>query len=120
VKSFRAVAAAAFNLAKPLVGDTATLDTEQLREEMAACIEGRGGDVATRQRATAIGTRYALLSPSLRSKFFEVLAKFDVNRIQVDAAVAALTAAAPNGRCATRSCPRACACCAPLIACPAA
>jgi malonyl-CoA decarboxylase len=93
VKSFRAVAAAAFNLAKPLVGDTATLDTEQLREEMAACIEGRGGDVATRQRATAIGTRYALLSPSLRSKFFEVLAKFDVNRIQVDSAVAALTAA---------------------------
>jgi malonyl-CoA decarboxylase len=88
VKSFRSVAAAALNLAKPLVGDAAVLDVEQLREEMAACIENRGGDVATRQRATAIGTRYASLTPAARVKFFEVLSRFDVDRGKVDASLA--------------------------------
>jgi malonyl-CoA decarboxylase len=93
VKSFRSVAAAAFNLAKPLVGDGSSLDVEQLREEMAACIDGSGGDVATRQRATQIGSRYAALPAGARLKFFEVLASFDVNRVSVDAAVAAVGSA---------------------------
>jgi malonyl-CoA decarboxylase len=91
VKSFRSVAAAALNLTKPLVGDAAGLDVEQLRDEMAACIENRGGDVATRQRATAIGTRYASLTAPARLKFFNVLLGFDVNRAKVDAAMAAVT-----------------------------
>jgi malonyl-CoA decarboxylase len=99
VKSFRSVAAAAFNLAKPLVGDTTSLDTEQLREEMAACIEGRDGDVATRARATQIGTRYASLAPAARVKFFEVLSSFDVDRAAVDGAIAAVASAGdPVGR----------------------
>jgi malonyl-CoA decarboxylase len=93
VKSFRSVAAAAFNLAKPLIADAGDLDVEQLREEMAACIEARGGDVATRQRATLIGQRYAGLLPLARQKFFEVLSSFDVNRVQVDAALAAVAGA---------------------------
>jgi malonyl-CoA decarboxylase len=93
VKSFRSVAAAAFHLAKPLIGDGPNLDVEALREEMAACIEARGGDFATRARATQIGTRYAALAPAARQRFFEVLAGFDVDRPAVDAAVAALTAA---------------------------
>ena len=93
VKSFRSVAAAAFNFAKPLIGDPGELDVEELREEMVACIEARGGDVATRQRATLIGARYAGLPPLARQKFFEVLSSFDVNRVQIDAAVSALTAA---------------------------
>jgi malonyl-CoA decarboxylase len=93
VKSFRSVAAAAFNLAKPLVGDTTGLDTEQLRDEMAACIEGRGGDVATRARANQIGNRYASLAPAARGKFFGVLASFDVDRAAVDAAIAAVSSA---------------------------
>ena len=60
MKSFREIAAAAFHLAKPLTGDGAHLDVEQLRGEMAACIEGRGGDIATRNRTMQIGARYAI------------------------------------------------------------
>jgi malonyl-CoA decarboxylase len=93
VKSFRSVAAAALNFAKPLIGDTSDLDVEQLREEMAACIEGRGGDVATGARALRIGARYAALSPADRQRFFEVLAGFGVDRDAVDAAMAAVAGA---------------------------
>lgn len=93
VKSFRSVAAAAFHLAKPLVGDGTSLDVDQLRDEMAACIDGSGGDVATRQRATQIGSRYAALAPMARLKFFEVLASFEANRGQVDTALAGVAAA---------------------------
>ena len=70
VKSFRSVAAAAFNLAKPLVGDASNFDVDQMREDMAACIEGRGGDVAIRQRATAIGARYASLTTPQAARSF--------------------------------------------------
>ena len=94
VKSFRSVAAAAFNLAKPLIGDAGDLDVEQLREEMAACIEGRGGEVATGARAARIGARYAALAPAGRQRFFEVLASFGVDHAAVDAAIAEVGAAA--------------------------
>jgi malonyl-CoA decarboxylase len=90
VKSFRSVAAAALNFAKPLIGDTSDLDVEQLREEMAACIEGRGGDVATGVRATRIGARYATLAAADRQRFFDVLAGFGVDHAAVDAAIAAV------------------------------
>ena len=93
VKSFRSVAAAALNFAKPLIGDTSDLDVEQLREEMAACIEGRGGDVATGARATRIGARYATLAATDRQRFFHVLAGFGVDHAAVDAASAAVSAA---------------------------
>ena len=93
MKSFRSVAAAAFNLAKPLIGDTSDLDVEQLRDEMALCIEGRGGDVATGARASRIGARYATLNAPDRRRFFEVLARFGVDRTTVDAAIAEVGAA---------------------------
>src|ERR1017187_9672735 len=93
VKSFRSVAAAAFNLAKPLIGDASDLDVEQLREEMAACIDGRGGEFATGTRAGRIGTRYATLQPADRKRFFEVLTGFGNDHAAVDAAVAAVTVA---------------------------
>jgi malonyl-CoA decarboxylase len=93
VKSFRSVAAAAFNLAKPLVGDGSHLDVDQLREEMAAVIEGRGGDIVTRKRTLEISKRYAGLGASGRRQFFEVLAGFNVDRAEVDAAIAAVESA---------------------------
>jgi malonyl-CoA decarboxylase len=96
VKSFRSIAEA-FHLGKPLAGEATHLDVEQLREEMAACIEARGGDVGTRARATAVGTRYASLAPAARQRFFEVLASFDVDRGEVDAAIDAVTRAADPG-----------------------
>ncbi|HEY5349521.1 MAG TPA: malonyl-CoA decarboxylase [Candidatus Lustribacter sp.] len=94
MKSFRSVAAAAFHLAKPPPGAGADFDIEPLREEMAACIEGRGGDVATRNRMTQIGARYAALTAPGRQRFFEVLASFDVDDATVDAAMAAVAGAA--------------------------
>jgi malonyl-CoA decarboxylase len=90
VKAFRDIAAAAFHLARPLVGDGSNLDTEQLREEMAACIEGKGGDIATRNRTMQIGARYATLAAPARQRFFDVLASFDVDRAAVDAAMMAV------------------------------
>jgi malonyl-CoA decarboxylase len=92
VKSFRSIAEA-FHLGKALAGEATHLDVEQLREEMAACIEARGGDVATRTRATLIGTRYASLAPAARPRFFEVLSSFDVDRVEVDDAIAAVARA---------------------------
>jgi malonyl-CoA decarboxylase len=88
VKSFREIAAAAFHLARPLAGDGGHLDADQLREEMAACIEGKGGDVATRNRTMQIGARYATLSAAARHRFFDVLAGFDVDRDEVNIAMA--------------------------------
>ncbi len=98
MKSFRSVAAAAFHLGKPLIGDAAHLDAEQLREEMAACIEGRGGDVATRNRITQIGARYAALPAPARRQFFDVLAGFDVDHAAVDGAMAAVAGAADEAQ----------------------
>jgi len=94
VKSFRSVAAAALHLAKPLIGDASDLDVEQLREEMAACIEGRGGEVATGARATRIGARYATLLPPGRQRFFDVLVGFGVDHAAVDSAILDVGAAA--------------------------
>jgi malonyl-CoA decarboxylase len=88
VKSFREIAAAAFHLARPLTGDGVNLDVEQLREEMAACIEGKGGDIATRNRTMQIGARYATLTAPARQRFFDVLAGFDVDRDEVNIAIA--------------------------------
>ena len=93
VKSFRSIAEA-FHLGRPPAGEATHLDVEQLREEMAACIEARGGDFATRAGATRIGTRYTSLAPAARKRFFEVLAGFDVDRPAVDAAMAAVASAA--------------------------
>lgn len=93
MKSFRDIAAAAFHLTKPLGGDGTHLDVEQLRGEMAACIEGRGGDIATRNRTMEIGARYAALAATAHQRFFEVLAGFDVDRVAVDAAIAEVAAA---------------------------
>jgi malonyl-CoA decarboxylase len=89
VKSFRSIAEA-FHL---LAGETTHLDVDQLREEMAACIEGHGGDVATRARITQIAKRYEALTGPARTQFFEVLAGFDVDRGEVDGALAAVASA---------------------------
>ncbi len=96
VKSFRSVAAAAFRLAKPPTGDGANLDVEQLREEMAASIERRGGDVATRNRMTQIGARYAALTAPASQRFFDVLASFDVDHTAIDGAMAAVAGASDD------------------------
>jgi malonyl-CoA decarboxylase len=93
VKPFRSVAAAAFHLARPLLGDSTAVEVESLRGEMAACIASPDGDVALRARATHIAARYSALNVAGRQRFFEVLAEFDVDREAVDAGVTAVSAA---------------------------
>jgi malonyl-CoA decarboxylase len=97
VKSFRAVAAAALHLARPLVGDAGIPDLDRLREEMAACIASPPGDVAARARITEIGARYAALPPAARPQFFATVASFGVDRGGVDAALAAVENAEEEG-----------------------
>ena len=79
MKSLRDVAASAFARLRPGTADISAHDLDRLREEMAACIEGRGGDVATRARAGTIATRYMTL-PFGRRAVLELIATFDVDR----------------------------------------
>jgi len=53
-KSLRDVAASALGRLRPESTDLTTHDIERLREEMQACIDGHGGDVATRGRAALV------------------------------------------------------------------
>lgn len=99
MKSLRDVAVSALQRLKPEAGALPPHEVERLREEMAACIEGRGGDVATRARAAAIAARYAGLSPFGRRHFLELLGEFDVDRAAVDRAIERVRSAGePNER----------------------
>ena len=91
VNPLRFVTAAAFQRGRP-ARDPSPHELDALREEMAACIAERGGEVATRARATALGLRYSALSETGRRRFLELLAAFDVDGTQVDEGVAALQA----------------------------
>ncbi len=79
-------------------------DVERLREQMRACLEGRGGEVSARARAAALGQAYLALDASGRERFLRVLAEdFDVASDRLDAAVAGLQAAqTPEERGAAR------------------
>ena len=68
-------------------------DRDKLIDQMQACLEGRGGEVSARVRAAALGHAYLALNERGRKRFLRVLADaFDVDRRQVDDAVAALCA----------------------------
>jgi len=55
-------------------------DVARMRAEIAACIEGRGGDVSSRARAAALGRAYLSLNPKGRRQFLELVAEFVPNR----------------------------------------
>jgi len=69
-------------------------DAARLRRQFQDCVEARGGEVAARARAAALGQTYLGLSPAGRRRFLEILAvDFDTDRSQVDAAIGVLNAA---------------------------
>jgi malonyl-CoA decarboxylase len=69
-------------------------DAARLRQQFQDCVEARGGEVAARARAAALGQTYLGLSPAGRRRFLEILAvDFDTDRGQVDAAIGVLNAA---------------------------
>ena len=75
-------------------------DAERLKEQIEACLDGRGGEVSARARAAQLGRTYLALDPGGRRNFLMMLARdFDVDRAAVDEAMATFQAAAdPVGR----------------------
>ena len=74
-------------------------DVSRLQEQMAACLEARGGEVSARGRAAALGHTYLELNMAGQRRFLEILAEaFGPDPAAVDAAVAALSAADSDGR----------------------
>src|SRR3546814_3768409 len=60
-------------------------DLEIVREQMRACLEGRGGEMTARARATALGRASLSLEASGRHRFLKMLAEeFDAERDAVD------------------------------------
>ncbi len=78
-------------------------DADSLREQMAACLEARGGEVSARARAAALGRTYLELEPEGRQKFLRILADgFGPDAESIDAAMALVQAAAPEARAETQ------------------
>ncbi|MDE2571045.1 MAG: malonyl-CoA decarboxylase, partial [bacterium] len=55
-------------------------DEQRLRDQLVACIEGRGGEITARRRAIELGRNYLDLSEAGRRRFLQMLAEFDVDR----------------------------------------
>jgi malonyl-CoA decarboxylase len=69
-------------------------DVAQLRAQMRACLEPRGGEVSARTRAAALGHVYLALDKTGRHRFLKVLAEdFDVDPATAAHAAQALLAA---------------------------
>jgi malonyl-CoA decarboxylase len=66
-------------------------DAERVREQMRACLEGRGGEVSSRARAASLGRNYLSLDHVGRERFLTILAtEFDTDRDNIGAAIAEL------------------------------
>lgn len=64
-------------------------DADRLKEQIEACLEGRGGEVSARARAAQLGRTYLALDGQGRRNFLMMLARdFDVDRAAVDQAMA--------------------------------
>ena len=64
-------------------------DTEHVREQLRACLDGRGGEVAARARAAELGRTYLGLNAEGRKRFLHLLAdEFDVDHDAVAKAAA--------------------------------
>jgi len=60
-------------------------DTDQLRQQMLSCLDGRGGEVTARARAADLGRTYLSLDGEGRERFLRLLAgEFDVDRSEID------------------------------------
>jgi malonyl-CoA decarboxylase len=66
-------------------------DADRVRDQMRACLEGRGGEVSARARAAELGRAYLSLDNVGRERFLKILAiEFDTDRESISAAVATL------------------------------
>lgn len=71
--------------------DLGRLSLKRLREEMAACLDGEGGEVARRARAAALGREYLSFGAEGRAAFLRMLAEeHGPDAAMLDAAAQAL------------------------------
>ena len=74
-----------------------TDDMEHVREQLRACLEGRGGEVAARARAAELGRTYLGLNAEGRERFLRLLAdEFDVDRAAITQAASGFLAASTH------------------------
>ena len=72
-------------------------DTEHLREQLRACLDGKGGEVAARGRAAELGRTYLGLNAEGRKQFLRLLAEeFDVDHEGVAKAAGEFLAASSH------------------------
>jgi len=64
--------------------------SQRLLDQMSACLEARGGEVAARARAAALGKQYLELDDAGKEQFFKLLATFDIDEALLEAALSAL------------------------------
>src|SRR6516165_1958967 len=65
--------------------ETSAGDTDQLRQQMLSCLDGRGGEVTARARAADLGRTYLSLDAEGRERFLQLLAgEFDVDRREIE------------------------------------
>lgn len=69
-------------------------DVARLREQIDACLAGRGGEVSARREAVALGGTYLALNTEGRQRFLRLLASdYGLDRKRLDAAMDAVSAA---------------------------
>ena len=75
----------------PLDPDLAGRDADRVRQQMRACLEGRGGEVSARARAAALGRAYMSLTAEGRARFLRILGtEFDTDRQAIATAAVGL------------------------------
>lgn len=92
---WQTIAGAAYDAdAASLRPDLPGEDIDRLRQQMEACLEGRGGEVSARARAAALGRAYLALDRNGRERFLRVLAEdFDLSSAAIDEALSSVQAA---------------------------
>jgi|SRR5579872_2776753 len=79
------IAAAARGIAMPATSpELSDRHVQRLREQLQACLDGRGGEVSARARAAEAGRLYLALNPTGRGRFLRTLAEFDVDQRYID------------------------------------
>ena len=76
---------------------------ESIEDQLRACLEAKGGEVSARSRAAHLAEAYLAADAEGRARFLAALAGFDADEERVAEAVAALSAAPPEGRAAARA-----------------
>ena len=72
--------------------------SQRLLDQMRACLDARGGEVAARARAAALGKQYLELDDAGKEQFFKLLATFDIDEALVEAALSALRESSEDKR----------------------